>query len=94
MEGQLPNGQLARTHHVITHPEGQAPLSALSVALTVERLLGLSGNDAPVPGLYLPKLLLDPPTYVVETLLVMTCRAARRCPMPIKAKTSRAITGR
>jgi hypothetical protein len=48
------------------HPEGQRPLTALGIALGVERLLGLRG--APVaPGIYTPEALLDP-AYVVERL--------------------------
>ncbi len=45
-------------------PEGQAPLTALGIALAVERLLGLEGGDASAPGLYLPEVLIDPAYYV------------------------------
>jgi hypothetical protein len=44
----------------IVHPEGQAPLTALHVALGIERLLGLSGGEPVKPDLYLPDLLMDP----------------------------------
>ncbi len=46
------------------HPQGQAPLTALGVALAVERMLGLSGGEAPKAGLYLPEVLIEPAYYV------------------------------
>lgn len=64
MNGELLSGKNAHTRLDIVHPEGQAPLTALHVALGIERLLGLSGGDPVKPGLYLPDLLMDP-DYVV-----------------------------
>lgn len=45
------------------HPRGQAPITALGVALGLERLLGLKG-EAPAAGLYLPERLIDPDAYL------------------------------
>lgn len=50
----------------IVHPEGQAPMTALSGAIAIERLAGLRGG-AVEPGLYLPHQLIDP-SYVVGQL--------------------------
>ncbi|MFI7066630.1 saccharopine dehydrogenase [Kribbella sp. NPDC050124] len=52
--------------HFLVHPEGQRPLTALGIALGVERLLGLRGEPVS-PGLHTPEGILDPP-YVVERL--------------------------
>jgi hypothetical protein len=46
------------------HPAGQAPLTALGVALGLERLLGLDGDEPVAPGLYLPEVLIDPAYFV------------------------------
>lgn len=67
IEGVLKDGTRARRHHEIVHPQGQAPLTALCVALAAERMLGLTGNGTPRPGLYFPELLLDP-AQVVERM--------------------------
>ena len=64
VEGQAVDGKHRLDRHEIVHPQGQAPLTALGVALAVERLLGLSGGDAPQAGLYLPEVLIDPAYYV------------------------------
>lgn len=53
--GRAKDGQRFNHCHEIVHPEGQAPLTALGVALAVERMLGLAGGEASAPGLYLPK---------------------------------------
>ncbi|MGW0481238.1 hypothetical protein [Nonomuraea sp. NPDC003214] len=47
------------TSHYLLHPEGQRPLTALGIALGVERLLGLRGDPVP-PGLHTPESLIDP----------------------------------
>jgi hypothetical protein len=62
--GRRADGAEVRHRFEIVHPEGQAPLTALSIALAVERLLGLSGGSAVEPGLYLPEVLLDPAYFV------------------------------
>lgn len=64
IEGQGKDGKQRRDRHELVHPQGQAPLTALGVALGVERLLGLAGGDAPKPGLYLPEVLIDPAYFV------------------------------
>jgi len=64
LEGTLKTGERGRMHHEIVHPDGQAPLTALGVALAVERMLGLAGGEPPPPGLYLPEVLIDPAYYV------------------------------
>lgn len=64
MHGRLKNGTRGMTRHEIVHPEGQAPLTALGVAVAVERLLGLAGGEPVRPGLYLPDVLIDPGAMV------------------------------
>ncbi len=64
IEGQGADGQQRVDQHQIVHPQGQAPLTALGVALGLERLLGLAGGDAPKAGLYLPEVLIDPGYFV------------------------------
>jgi len=54
------SGQPGRTRHVLVHPGGQAPVTAVGVALGIERLLGLAGGAAVPPGLYLPDVLIEP----------------------------------
>ncbi|MBC7299598.1 MAG: saccharopine dehydrogenase [Nocardia sp.] len=49
---------LHRTHHLV-HPAGQRPLTALGIALGMERLLGLTGTR-PAPGIHTPESLIDP----------------------------------
>lgn len=67
IDGVLANGERGSVRHEIVHPEGQAPLTALCVALAVERILGLTGAEAPAPGLYFPEVLLDP-AHVVQRM--------------------------
>lgn len=62
--GQAKDGEPLTRRHEIVHPQGQAPLTALGVALAVERMLGLAGGEAPKAGLYLPEVLIDPAYYV------------------------------
>jgi hypothetical protein len=49
---------LSRTHYLV-HSEGQRPLTALGLALSIERLLGLRGEPVS-PGIHTPEALLDP----------------------------------
>ncbi|MFC8380927.1 saccharopine dehydrogenase [Nocardia sp. NPDC057272] len=56
---------LDRTQHLV-HRDGQRPLTALGIALGVERLVGLRG-DRPAPGIHTPEALVDP-AYAVERL--------------------------
>ncbi len=51
----------------LVHPAGQRPLTALGIALGVERLLGLRGA-AVSPGIHTPEGLIDP-AYAVERML-------------------------
>lgn len=62
--GRDRHGAPAHRRYELVHPQGQAPLTGLGIALGVERLLGLSGGAAPAPGLYTPDLLLDPAQWL------------------------------
>ncbi|WP_010629804.1 hypothetical protein [Halomonas sp. KM-1] len=64
VSGQGRDGSPRHVRQGIVHPAGQAPLTALGVALGVERLLGLDGATPVAPGLYLPNSLLDPAYFV------------------------------
>ncbi|MGE6786729.1 NAD(P)-dependent oxidoreductase [Ensifer adhaerens] len=64
IEGRGKHGEPINRRHEIVHPAGQAPLTALGVALAVERMLGLAGGVAPAAGLYLPEVLIEPAYYV------------------------------
>lgn len=63
LTGEDHAGRPFRTRHAIVHPGGQMPLTGLGVALVLERLAGLVG-DQPAPGLYFPSQLIDHDTYV------------------------------
>ncbi|MEU4343089.1 saccharopine dehydrogenase [Nocardia sp. NPDC023852] len=67
LEGTDPTGAPLSTSCYLVHPAGQRPLTALGVALGVERLLGLRG-EAVAPGIHTPEALLDP-AYVVERMV-------------------------
>ena len=67
ISGELNTGEQTTTRLDIVHPQGQAPLTALNVALSVERLLGLSGGEKVAPGLYFPDGLMEP-DYVVARM--------------------------
>lgn len=60
------DGSVGTLRCEVVHPEGQAPMTALSAAIAIERLAGLRG-DPVEPGLYLPHQLIDS-SYVVEQL--------------------------
>ncbi|MEV4305056.1 hypothetical protein [Nonomuraea sp. NPDC049624] len=66
LEGVDRAGAPLRTSRYLFHPEGQRPLTALGVALGVERLLGLRGGPVP-PGLHTPEALIDP-GYAAERM--------------------------
>ena len=59
-------GQPLRTRHAILHPQGQMPLTALGMALLVERLVGLDNRPPTQSGLYFPYQLLEPETYLAR----------------------------
>lgn len=67
INGELATGERVASRLDIVHPEGQAPLTALHVALSVERLLGLHGGEPVKAGLYLPDSLMDA-DYIVDRM--------------------------
>jgi hypothetical protein len=69
LEGAGPAGAPLSTSRYLVHPAGQRPLTAVGIALGVERLLGLRG-EAVSPGIHTPEALLDP-LYAVERLTEM-----------------------
>lgn len=66
IEGVLRSGERAKRSYEIVHPQGQAPLTALGVALATERALGLSGGEALKPGLYFPDSIIEPAYYIAR----------------------------
>ena len=62
--GEDLKGKPLRTRHAVVHPAGAAPLTGLSVAMILERLLGLDGQPPTPPGLYFPYQLLDAAAYL------------------------------
>lgn len=62
--GEDLNGEPLQTRHAVIHPAGAAPLTGLSVAMLLERLLGLDGQPATPSGLYFPYQLLDASAYL------------------------------
>ena len=66
VEGADSAGSSLRAARYLVHPEGQRPLTALGVALGVERLLGLRGETT-APGIHTPESLIDP-AYAAERL--------------------------
>ncbi|NVD97307.1 NAD(P)-dependent oxidoreductase [Massilia sp. BJB1822] len=67
ISGRDAGGAARQVRHELVHPAGQAALTALGVALGIERLLGLDGRAAPGPGLYFPETLIEP-RYMLERL--------------------------
>ncbi|MFW3476329.1 saccharopine dehydrogenase [Streptomyces microflavus] len=66
LEGVGPTGAPLSTSRYLVHPAGQRPLTALGIALGVERQLGLRGEAVP-PGIHTPESLIDP-AYAAERL--------------------------
>lgn len=66
LSGEDRTGRALRTRHAVFHPGGAAPLTALGVAMILERLTGLDDRKATPPGLYFPYQLLDPATYLAR----------------------------
>jgi saccharopine dehydrogenase-like NADP-dependent oxidoreductase len=54
------NGKPHKARHVLSHPQGQAPVTAAGIAVALERLAGLDGKDPPAPGLYFLDQLIAP----------------------------------
>lgn len=59
IDGTLSDGRGARARRSVVHPDGQAPMTALSVSLAIERLIGRDDDNRPTPGLYLPHAVVD-----------------------------------
>jgi hypothetical protein len=66
LEGVDLTGAPHRTGHYLLHPAGQRPLTALGIALGVERLLGLRGEPV-APGIHTPEALIDS-AYAVKRM--------------------------
>lgn len=66
IEGVLRSGEPGSRRCEVVHPQGQAPLTALGIALATERALGLSGGEALRPGLYFPDSIIEPAYYVAR----------------------------
>ncbi|WP_426111047.1 NAD(P)-dependent oxidoreductase [Pseudomonas sp. DSP3-2-2] len=64
LAGEDLKGEPLRTRHAVVHPAGAAPLTGFSVAMILERLLGLDGQPPTPPGLYFPYQLLDAAAYL------------------------------
>ncbi|WP_336355641.1 NAD(P)-dependent oxidoreductase [Pseudomonas granadensis] len=64
MAGEGRDGQALHTRHALVHPAGAAALTGLSVAMLLERLIGLDGSAPTAPGLYFPYQLLDAAQYL------------------------------
>ncbi|HEX2526047.1 MAG TPA: hypothetical protein VHL31_07065 [Geminicoccus sp.] len=64
LSGKTPEGGPHRERHAIVHPQGQAPVTALGVAMMLERLTGLDGKPATTAGVYFPEQLIDPDAYL------------------------------
>lgn len=65
--GDRSDGTSGTFRYEIVHPEGQAPMTSLSAAIAIERLIGLNGDGPVRAGLYLPHVLIDP-EYAVAKL--------------------------
>lgn len=76
IEGERNDGTSGRVRHELVHPAGQAPVTALCVAVAIERLLGLADGNPVSPGLYLPETLIDP-AYLVQRLEEIGTRIRR-----------------
>ncbi|MEQ5775690.1 hypothetical protein J4E05_09180 [Thalassospira sp. NFXS8] len=61
--GKDKDGTPLQLHQAVFHPDGQMPLTALGVAMTLERLLGLDGKTPTPSGLYFPFQLLGSESY-------------------------------
>lgn len=57
-------GSALRTRHALVHRAGAAALTGLSVAMLLERLIGLDGQPPVSPGLYFPYQLLEAQAFL------------------------------
>lgn len=62
--GEDLKGEPLRTRHAVVHPAGAAPLTGLSVAMLLERLLGLDDQPPTASGLYFPYQLLGADAFL------------------------------
>lgn len=76
ISGTRKDGTTGRSRYEFVHPEGQAPVTALSVVLAVERLLGLDGAAPAAPGLYFAERLIDA-DHAVERFKAFGTRIAQ-----------------
>ncbi|WP_062049062.1 hypothetical protein [Bacillus sp. JCM 19034] len=68
INGEKQNGLFGNFRYEIVHPKGQVPMTALGVAVGLERLLGLVGAPPSVKaGLYFPEMLIEP-SYMIQRL--------------------------
>jgi hypothetical protein len=83
IEGERQDGGKGRVRLDISAPQGTSGLTALGVALGVERLLGLAGGAPVAPGLYYPELIIDP-QHAIERLQAFggTIRQTERSAVP------------
>lgn len=65
LAGSGHDGAPFTTRHAVVHPEGQVPLTALGMAMVIERIAGISGAR-PAPGLYFPSQVLDAQAYLAR----------------------------
>ncbi|TCP29683.1 NAD(P)-dependent oxidoreductase [Sphingomonas sp. BK235] len=66
LAGTDARGAAKRSRHALIHPGGAAPLTALGVAMLLERLTGLDGAAPAAPGLYFPYQLIDHAAYLAR----------------------------
>lgn len=66
LAGLDPSGQALHSRHAVVHPGGAAPLTAMGIALLLERLVGLDGKPPVAPGLYFPYQILDASHYLTR----------------------------
>ncbi|MFJ2529011.1 hypothetical protein [Pseudomonas helmanticensis] len=64
MLGEDRQGRPLHTRHALVHPAGAAALTGLSIAMLLERLLGLDGRASTAAGLYFPYQLLEAGAYL------------------------------
>jgi hypothetical protein len=64
MAGEDRQGRPLHTRHALVHPAGAAALTGLSIAMLLERLLGLDGRAPTAAGLYFPYQLLEARAYL------------------------------
>lgn len=64
IEGTDHQGSALRTRHALVHRAGAAALTGLSVAMLLERLIGLDGQPPVSPGLYFPYQLLEAQAFL------------------------------